>query len=82
MANAEQILVKVDKATKASMKRANINWSAEIREFIKEKINEQRNLALAVALTDKIFNSQKKHKSDIASTIRKFRDERYGEGSG
>lgn len=82
MANVEQILVKVDKATKVSMKKANINWSAEIREFIKEKINEQKNLALAVALTDKIFNSQKKSKGDSTSIIRKFRDERYGAGSG
>ncbi|VVB76907.1 Uncharacterised protein [uncultured archaeon] len=81
MANEEQILIKVDKTTKANMKNANINWSAEIREFIKEKINEQKNLALAVALTDKIFNSQKKHKSDVTLVIRKLRDERYGANS-
>lgn len=32
MAREEQILVKVDKPTKDSMKKMNVNWSAEIRE--------------------------------------------------
>lgn len=76
------VLIKVDKNTKEKMKKLKINWSKEIREFISERINKEGNLARAVALSDRLLNSQKKKKTNTAEVIRKFRDERYGPSSG
>lgn len=75
------VLVKVDAKTKERMKQMNINWSEEIRKFISGRLerNHERNLALAVASTDRLF---RKSKSKFNSTkfIRKMRDTRYGPG--
>lgn len=81
MQDEQQILIKVDKATKLNMKKLKLNWSAEIRKFISRKLEEKRNLALAVALTYKILEGQKKSKRDSAVTIREWRDKRYGPDS-
>ncbi len=76
-----QILIKVDKSTKQEMKRLRLNWSAEIRKFINERLREKKNLALAVALTYKILEGQKKSKHDTTAVIREWRDKRYGPNS-
>ncbi len=81
MRNNVAVLVKVDAKTKEKMRQMNINWSKEIRKFINERVGKQGNLALAVALTDRIFNLHKKSGSDSTEIIRKFRDERYGPNS-
>ncbi len=83
MASQAAILVKVDKEMKMRMKDVKINWSAEIRRFIETRIseNKERRLAEAVMLTDRIYYSRKKSRHDSAEIIRKFRDERYGQGS-
>ncbi len=78
MKKTAAVLVKIDKITKEKMKELKINWSEEIRNFIDEKINSKITLALAVALTHKILDSQKKHNTDTTLIIRKFRDVRYG----
>ena len=82
MRNDVAILVKVDPETKKRMKRMRINWSEEIRAFINERVENQGNQALAVALTDEIFSSRKRSREDSTLIIRKFRDERHGENSG
>ena len=82
MAYEPAILIKVDQQTKKEMKAVGINWSEEIRTFIKSRIKKEKNVALAVMLTDKIFNSRPKSNTDEATEIiRKFRDERYGPNS-
>ena len=77
------VLIKVDKKTKEKMRQMNINWSEEIRKFISEKLESDgdNNLALAVAISDKLF---RKSKSGFNSTdfIRKMRDARYGPNRG
>ena len=82
MQHEEAILVKVDKPTKEKMKKLNINWSKAIRGFISEELNRKRNLAKAVALTDKLFRKAKKKGFDSTAFIRKMRSERYGPDSG
>ena len=78
MRNEEAVLIKVDKETKEKMKELKINWSAELRKYIAERIRRKRNVALAVALNDRILNGQKVHKTDTTAIIRKFRNARYG----
>ncbi len=77
------ILIKVDKKTKKKMEEVKINWSEEIRKFIKTRIESEgsKNVALAVAMTSKLFRRAKAKGFDTTSTIRKFRDERYGPNS-
>lgn len=77
------ILIKVDKGTKEKMERLNVNWSEEIRKFIKSLLESEadKNLALAVATTDKFFRKAKSKGFESAVFIRKMRDERYGSGS-
>lgn len=77
------ILVKVDTTTKDRMKKANINWSAEIRSFIKSRLEAEanKNIALAVALTDKLFRKARTKNYNSTAVIRKFRDERHGPNS-
>ena len=77
------ILVKVDRSTKKKMDELSINWSEEIRIFIKKRLDSEtnKNLALAVALTDKLFRKAKTKNYDSTAFIRKMRDERYGPSS-
>jgi hydroxymethylpyrimidine/phosphomethylpyrimidine kinase len=75
------ILVKIDEDTKRKMKKVGINWSAEIREFINERLTKKNNVALAVALTDRVFKNSKKNQFDSTEFIRKMRDTRYGKNS-
>ncbi len=82
MSGESQILVKVDKGTKQKMKKIRINWSAEIRRFIANRVSEERNLALAVILTERVFRKAKKKRFDSTAFIRKMRDARYGSSSG
>ncbi len=82
MKNHSSVLIKIDSKTKDEMSRLEINWSEAIRQFIKERLSKgKNNMAIAVALSDKILYSQKKHKGDSTAIIRKFRDARYGENS-
>jgi len=76
----EAVLVKVNKSTKKRMKDKKINWSAEIRKFIDERLKtkKDKNLALAVALTDKIFRKAKKGSFNSTEFIRKMRETRHG----
>ncbi len=76
------ILVKVDEDTKKKMKKIGINWSAEIREFVNERLRKKNNIALAVALTDRVFKNAKKNGFDSTEFIRKMRETRYGKNSG
>ncbi len=78
MVDGTAMLIKLDRHTKERMNKIHINWSNEIRNFIKERINEEKNPTLAVILADKVFNSQKRKNTDTTSIIRKFRDARYG----
>jgi hypothetical protein len=82
LASGQQILVKVDRPTKARMRKVKVNWSAEIRAFINRRINAEKNMALAVLLSDRILNSRKKTKDTATGIIRNFRDARYGANSG
>ena len=81
MEHNEAILIKVDKSTKKRMKEAKLNWSAEIRKFISERLdkNNERNLARAVAITDRL--SRKIRNFNSTDVIRKMRDLRYGPDS-
>lgn len=76
------ILIKIDTKTKEKMDKLNINWSEEIRDFIKSRLESEgdKNLALAVATTDKLFRKAKKG-FDSTAFIRKMREERYGSSS-
>ncbi|MDE1823326.1 MAG: hypothetical protein KGI00_04205 [Candidatus Micrarchaeota archaeon] len=78
MLNEESVLIKVDKETKDKMRELNINWSEELRRFIKERIRKKKNMALAVALNDRLLAVQNLHKTDTTAVIRRFRDARYG----
>ena len=80
MEYTEAILVKVDKLTKKRMKDKRINWSAEIRKFISDrlKLSSTKNLAKAVAISDRLYRKAKAKNYDSTAVIRKFRDERYG----
>ena len=78
MVDGTAMLIKLDRYTKERMNKIHINWSNEIRNFIKKRINEEKNPTLAVILADKVFNSQKRKDTDTTSIIRKFRDARYG----
>ena len=78
------ITVRIDEETKKKMKEfKHINWSEIIRSEIKEVLDklERKNLAKAVLINEKI---RKKALEDWDSTefIRKWREVRYGEGSG
>ncbi len=77
----EAILIKIDISTKKKMKEAKLNWSAEIRKFISERLKtkDEKNLARAVATTDRLFRKIKKF--DSTEVIRKMRDTRYGPNS-
>lgn len=82
MSNDASVLIKIDRKTKDKMSKLNINWSETIRRFIKAKLSrDKKNVALAVALNDRILNMQKRQKGDTTDIIRKFRDARYGPGS-
>jgi hypothetical protein len=81
MSNNSSVLIKIDTDTKERMSKLKINWSEAIRQFIKGKLDSSKNIALAVALNDKILGGQKKSKGDTIEIIRKFRDARYGKGS-
>jgi hypothetical protein len=81
MSEDMSILIRIDKLTKAEMARVKINWSEEIRNFIKRRITKEKNLALAVTLMEKVLSSQKYSNTDSTEMIRKFRDERYGPNS-
>jgi hypothetical protein len=82
MSNDASVLIKVDGKTKAEMSKLKINWSEAIRQFIKERLSRDKsNMALAVALSDKILYDQKKRKGDSTEIIRRYRDSRYGPGS-
>ncbi|MGC8537551.1 MAG: hypothetical protein ACP5MZ_01020 [Candidatus Micrarchaeia archaeon] len=78
MADETAMLIKLDRHTKERMREIHVNWSNEIRNFIKERISDEKNPTLAVMLADKVFNSQKRKNTDTTSIIRKFRDTRYG----
>lgn len=83
MANDASVLIKIDSETKERMSKLRINWSEAIRQFIKVKLSKsRRNVALAVALNDKILSRQKRHKGDTTEIIRRFRDARYGPDRG
>ena len=77
------ILVKMDKKTKKKMEEVKINWSEEIRKFITARIESEgsKNVALAVAMTSKLFKPARAKNFDTTSSIRRFRDERYGQSS-
>ncbi len=77
----KSVLIQLDRETKQKMEKIKINWSNAIREMIVQKINKQKNIAKAVALTDKIFRGQNKHKNESTSIIREMRDTRYGPNS-
>ena len=83
MAEKSGILIKIDKNKKRQMKKLDLNWSAEIRDFIDSRLkaSPERNLALAVALNDRLFRRSKAKKINSTQIIRKFREERYGPGS-
>ena len=83
MAYESAILVKVDRNTKKKMDELSINWSEEIRIFIKKRLDSEtgKNLALAVALTDKLFRKAKAKNYDSTAFIRRMRGERYGPSS-
>lgn len=74
------VLVKVDKATKMEMKKVKANWSEEIRGFIKERLRSggEKNMARAVAITDRLFREGGFSDIDSVEAIRKMRDTRYG----
>jgi hypothetical protein len=76
------ILVKVDRRTRESMREVGLNWSEEIRNFISKKLlaEKDRNLARAVATTDKLFRKSK-HNFNSTEFIRNTRAERYGPDS-
>lgn len=79
MTNDASVLIKVDSKTKEEMSKLGINWSEAIRQFIKERLSRsKKNMAMAVALSDKILYSQKKHRGDSTEIIRKFRDSKHG----
>ncbi len=78
MADNTAVLVKVDPETKERMRAKGLNWSAEIRRFIAERLNsgDDMTLAKAVAVTDRLFRKAEGFES--TAFIRKARDERHG----
>jgi len=61
-----------------------INWSAVLRDHIKEELHslESRNIAHAVATSERLssaIDADEVSKTNTAEQIRGFRDTRYGE---
>jgi hypothetical protein len=61
-----------------------VNWSAVLRDHIKEELQslESRNIAHAVATSERLssaIDADKVATTNTAETIREFRDTRYGE---
>jgi hypothetical protein len=80
----EGVFVKVDPGTKQRMKELKLNWSHEIREFIVMRVKmgrRKKNLARAVAGTDRLFREAGDKSFDSVTFIRKMRDARYGPNS-
>lgn len=62
-----------------------VNWSAVLRSYIEEELQdrEARNVAHAVATSERLSNSidpEEVAETNTAETVRTFRDRRYGEG--
>ncbi len=73
------LLIKIDRGTKLRMKKAKLNWSAQIRGFINKELNRRRNIAYAEKIRAKLF--RKSRGIDSTLYIRKMRDARYGKTS-
>lgn len=59
-----------------------INYSKRYGRMVRIALNKFLERLRPVALADKIFIAQKKHKVDSTSVIRKMRDARYGPSGG
>ena len=71
----ESIIVRVDKQTKAKLKRYKINMSKSIREFLKSEIaaREEEELASLLERSRKILS--KMSDEEIVMAVRSTRDE-------
>ncbi len=79
MAYEKTILIKIDKATYARMKKTKMNWSKEVRTFLLQRLNKEANVARAELLRMKLF--RKVNGVSSAAVIRKMRDERNASSS-
>jgi Arc/MetJ-type ribon-helix-helix transcriptional regulator len=74
------ISVRIDDNLKKRMdKFSYVNWSKVLRQELQKVLDslEKRNMAKAVLINEKV---RKKADFDSTDIIRKWRDERYGEG--
>ncbi len=78
MTYTRAILIKVDKETKKRMTEIKLNWSSEIRKFIEDLLNsnQNKNLAKAVVMTNKLFRKAVVKNFDSTRIIRRMRDMR------